>query len=123
MTYVTIMMLLMSSLLAGTINGQDTIDTLKIFPLPIEETKTDTFKMSEDVKDIRIEQRAINEEMDQKLEDLKKLMNEKRVMYDHTIDKKKYKWGKGKKLQTIEVEKMPKYIFENIEKYKLWLDI
>ena len=31
--------------------------------------------------------------------------------------------GKGKKLQTIEVGKMPKYIFENIEKYKLWLDI
>ena len=58
-----------------------------------------------------------------KLEDLKKLMNEKRVMYDHTIDKKKYKWGKGKKLQTIKMEEMPKYIFENIEKYKLWLDI
>ena len=44
-------------------------------------------------------------------------------MYDHSIDKKGYKWGKGKKLQTIEVKKMPKYIFENIEKYKLWLDI
>ena len=58
-----------------------------------------------------------------KLEDLRKLMNEKRVMYDHTIDKKKHKWGKGKKLQTIEMKKMPKYIFENIEKYKPWLDI
>jgi len=78
MTYVTIMMLLMSSLLAGTINGQDTIDTLKIFPLPIEETKTDTFKMTEDMKDIRIEQRAINEEMDQKLEDLKKILEDRR---------------------------------------------
>ena len=39
------------------------------------------------------------------------------------IDKKKYKWGKGKKLQTIKMEEMPKYISENIEKYKLWLDI
>ena len=37
--------------------------------------------------------------------------------------KKKYKWGKGKKLQTIKMEEMPKYIFKNIEKYKLWLDI
>ena len=82
MTYVTIMMLLMSSLLAGTINGQDTIDTLKIFPLPIEETKTDTFKMTEDMKDIRIEQRAINEEMDQKLEDLKKILEDRRKKED-----------------------------------------
>ena len=82
MTYVTIMMLLMSSLLAGTINGQDTIDTLKIFPLPIEETKTDTFKMSEDMKDIRIEQRAINEEMGEKLEELKKILEDRRKEED-----------------------------------------
>ena len=82
MTYVTIMMLLMSSLLAGTINGQDTIDTLKIFPLPIEETKTDTFKMTEDMKDIRMEQRSINEEMDQKLEDLKKILEDRKKEED-----------------------------------------
>ena len=82
MTYVTIMMLLMSSLLAGTINGQDTIDTLKVFPLPIEETKTDTFKMTEDMKDIRMEQRSINEEMDQKLEDLKKILEDRRKKED-----------------------------------------
>jgi len=82
MTYVTIMMLLMSSLLAGTINGQDTIDTLKIFPLPIEETKTDTFKMTEDMKDIRIEQRAINEEMGEKLEELKKILEDRRKEED-----------------------------------------
>ncbi len=82
MTYVTIIMLLMSSLLAGTINGQDTIDTLKIFPLPIEETKTDTFKMTEDMKDIRMEQRSINEEMDQKLEDLKKILEDRRKEED-----------------------------------------
>ena len=77
MTYVTIMMLLMSSLLAGTINGQDTIDTLKIFPILIEDTKTDTFKMTEDMKDIRIEQRSINEEMVEKLEELKKILEDR----------------------------------------------
>ena len=82
MTYVTIIMLLTSSLLAGTINGQDTIDTLKIFPLPIEDTKTDTFKMTEDMKDIRMEQRSINEEMDQKLEDLKKILEDRRKEED-----------------------------------------
>ena len=82
MTYVTIIMLLMSSLLAGTINGQDTIDTLKIFPIPIEDIKTDTFKMTEDMKDIRIEQRSINEEMDQKLEELKKILEDRRKEED-----------------------------------------
>ena len=82
MTYVTIMMLLMSSLLAGTINGHDTIDTLKIFPLPIEETKIDTFQMTKDMKNIRMEQRSINEEMDQKLEDLKKILEDRRKEED-----------------------------------------
>ena len=56
------------------------------------------------------------------LEDLKKLMIEKKVMYNHTIDKKGYKWGGGEKLQTTKLEEMPKYIIENTEKYRAWLD-
>ena len=28
-----------------------------------------------------------------------------------------------KKLETIKLEEMPKYIIENFEKYKTWLDI
>ena len=57
------------------------------------------------------------------LEDLKKLMIEKKVMYNHTIDKKRYKWGEGEKLQTTKLEEMPKYIIENLEKYSQWLDL
>ena len=56
-------------------------------------------------------------------EDLKRLMKEKRVMYNHKLDKKKHKWGEGEKLQTITLEEMPKYILENFEKYKIWLDL
>ena len=56
------------------------------------------------------------------LEDLKKLMREKRVMYNHSIDKKGYKWGKGQKLEAIKREEMPKYIVENFERYKPWFD-
>jgi len=59
---------------------------LKIFPLPIEENKTDTFKMNEDMKDIRMEQRSINEEMDQKLEDLKKILEDRRKEEDEDDD-------------------------------------
>ena len=56
------------------------------------------------------------------VEDLERLMNEKKVMYKHKIDKKGYKWGEGEKLQTISLEEMPKYIIENFEKYRTWLD-
>ena len=58
-----------------------------------------------------------------KLEDLKQIISEKRVMYDHSKDKKGFKWGKGKKLHTIHINKMPKYISKNIDRYKSWLDL
>jgi len=57
-----------------------------------------------------------------KLNDLKRIINEKKVMYDHSIDKKKYRWGEGQKLETIKLEEMPKYIIKNFEKYRIWLD-
>ena len=57
------------------------------------------------------------------IEDLKRLMSEKKVMYNHKLDKKKHKWGEGEKLQTITLEEMPKYILENFEKYKTWLEL
>jgi beta-1,4-mannosyl-glycoprotein beta-1,4-N-acetylglucosaminyltransferase len=57
-----------------------------------------------------------------KLDDLKKFMKEKKVMYNHSMDKRGNKWGKGEKLQTIRIEEMPEYILKNIEKYKYWLD-
>jgi len=57
------------------------------------------------------------------LEDLKRLMKEKKVMYNHKIDKRGHKWGEGEKLQTITLEEMPKYILENFEKYKTWLEL
>ena len=58
-----------------------------------------------------------------KLEDLKRLMNEKKVMYDHSKDKKDQKWGAGEKLQKKDLNEMPSYILNNANKYKAWLDI
>ena len=43
-------------------------------------------------------------------------------MYNHTIDKKDFKWKKGEKLETLKLEEMPKYIVNNYNKYKVWLD-
>tara|TARA_B100001123_G_scaffold428387_1_gene545223 strand:- start:203 stop:985 length:783 start_codon:yes stop_codon:yes gene_type:complete len=57
------------------------------------------------------------------LQQLKKLMNEKKIMYDHTADKKNdNKWGDGEKLKTVNISEMPKYIINNVDKYKKWLD-
>ena len=57
------------------------------------------------------------------LKDLEKLMKEKKIMYDHSSDKSGSKWGNGEKLQTIKLEEMPKYIIDNYDKYKSWLDL
>ena len=56
------------------------------------------------------------------IDDIKKLIEEKKVMYDHSLDKKDSKWGNGKKLFTVELNDIPKYISENLKKYEKWLD-
>jgi len=62
------------------------------------------------------------EESGLKINDLKKLINEKRVMYDHNVDQKDYKWSGKSKLKVISKELLPSYIGENLIKYKGWLD-
>jgi len=54
--------------------------------------------------------------------DLKKLILEKRVMYDHNVDQKGYKWSGKSKLKNISISELPKYIGLNNSKYKKWLD-
>ena len=62
------------------------------------------------------------EESGLKLNDIKKLLAEKRVMYDHTIDQKGYKWSGKSILKNLDVNHLPEHVFTNIEKYKDWLD-
>jgi len=54
--------------------------------------------------------------------DLKNLMNQKKIMYNHNIDKKGFKWGDGETLKKIDINKLPKYINQNIQKYKEWIE-
>ena len=49
-------------------------------------------------------------------------MNEKKVMYHHSVDKKGNKWGDGEKLEKISLKYMPKHIEENTKKYLTWLE-
>ena len=62
------------------------------------------------------------EESGLKINDLKKLIEEKRVMYDHNIDQKGYKWSGKSILKKINESGLPSYITNNLDKYKNWLD-
>ena len=62
------------------------------------------------------------EESGLNIKNLKKLMAEKRVMYDHNIDQKGYKWSGKSILKKIETSLLPKYVSENIKKFKEWTD-
>ena len=57
-----------------------------------------------------------------KISDLKKLIEEKRVMYDHNIDSKGYKWSGRSILKKVELDQLPSYINSNRQKYQEWLD-
>ena len=58
-----------------------------------------------------------------KLDDLKKIINEKKIIYDHSQDQTKYKWGSNTTLSTVRLSEMPDYLRENYKKYDNWLDI
>ena len=49
------------------------------------------------------------------------MIHEKRVIYDHKVDQKSFKWSGKSKLQKIEDNYLPSYVTNNIEKYKDWL--
>ena len=57
-----------------------------------------------------------------KIGDIKKLIDEKRVMYDHNVDQKGYKWSGKSILKKINLNLLPKYIGDNTKKFKKWLD-
>jgi beta-1,4-mannosyl-glycoprotein beta-1,4-N-acetylglucosaminyltransferase len=62
------------------------------------------------------------EESGLKINDLKKLIEEKRVMYDHNVDQKGYKWSGKSILKKINNSLLPKHVYNNLEKYSEWLD-
>jgi len=62
------------------------------------------------------------EESGLKINDLKKLIIEKRVMYDHNIDQRGYKWSGKAKLKNINIENLPYHIINNLSLYKEWID-
>ena len=58
-----------------------------------------------------------------KLEDIRKMIKNKIVLYDHKMDKKENKWEGEKTLKKISLSEMPIYLKENYKKYINWIEI
>jgi len=56
------------------------------------------------------------------LEQIKNIIQNKQAIYDLKVDKKVNKIGNGSLLEEYPLSKLPSYLKENKEKYKLWLD-
>ena len=57
-----------------------------------------------------------------KINDIKRFIAEKRIVYDHGIDQRGYKWSGRAILKKINTNLLPAYISSNLDKYKKWLD-
>ena len=57
-----------------------------------------------------------------KINDISKLIKEKKVLYDYKVDKRESKWGGDIKLINSPISELPNYISENIDKFKDWID-
>ena len=57
-----------------------------------------------------------------KLEDVRRIVKNKKILYDYNVDQRDYKWGSSKSLTKIPLYEMPEYINKNKEKYDEWLE-
>ena len=56
------------------------------------------------------------------IEEVKKIMSEKKIFYDHNADKREKKWSAETRLVKADDKFLPKYIIENKSKFRDWLD-
>ncbi len=62
------------------------------------------------------------EESALKIQDIKQIIKEKKIIYDHSIDQEGKKYTASKSLEKIGIEKLPNFIGKNLDKFKDWLD-
>ena len=56
------------------------------------------------------------------IENIKKMIKEKRILYDLDVDQRTFKWKGDKKLKKVNFDEMPDYLTENKNKYSNWLE-
>jgi beta-1,4-mannosyl-glycoprotein beta-1,4-N-acetylglucosaminyltransferase len=54
--------------------------------------------------------------------EINQIIEDKKAIYDLKVDKRVNKIGNGKTLEKFPIEKLPKYLQNNFEKYKDWID-
>ncbi len=55
-------------------------------------------------------------------DEIDKIMKNKLAIYDLTLDKRSKKFGDGKKLEKYLINKLPKFLQNNLSVYKEWID-
>ena len=56
------------------------------------------------------------------INDLRKKILEKKILYDHNVDQREFKWQSEETLTKIELSNMPDYLRVNYKKYANWLE-
>ena len=57
------------------------------------------------------------------LSDIKKMIENRKILYDLSVDQRDYKWAGSKTLKKVDLSQMPDYIRKNYKKYNNWLDV
>ena len=56
------------------------------------------------------------------VEEIDKIMKNKKAIYNLKTDKRLVKFGEGDKLEKYSLEKLPKFLQNNLDNYKEWID-
>mgnify|MGYP000497990506 CR=1 FL=1 len=56
------------------------------------------------------------------VKEIDEIMRNKQAIYDLTVDKKVNKIGEGSKLEKFPIDKLPKFLQDNLNDYKEWID-
>ena len=62
------------------------------------------------------------EESGYNLNDVKKMINENRILYDLSVDQRSFKWKGDKILKKVDLSVMPNYLCNNSTRYSDWLE-
>lgn len=82
----------------------------------VKSAKKIDFKMKNFLHHLEYEESGLSEK------DVEKIINEKKVFYDHNADKREKKWNAQIYLDKVVDQLLPNYIVENKIKFKDWLD-
>jgi len=54
--------------------------------------------------------------------EIEELIKNKKAIYDLSADKRSQKFGNGIELENYDIKKLPNYIYENLDKFKNWIN-